>query len=412
MSENIKKNEETRSEVKDAEIVSENESDKSTKEQSKKSDPCRCAKTAVYNAQRKSQKKIKNLIAIIVLLTGALIGSLFLDFAQMVRGEGFSQKALRDAKVVEYVDQTWVAYDDPKVTVRVFTADDCTECVTDEVLVWLRRIVPTMEAQEENINDGSVKAEVEDYGIEHIPAFVFSREIEDTDFYRQAEVLFEKSGDEYILKTAQLGVPVGQYITSPEIGDSIAIGDDTAPITIIEYSDFECPFCKVLHPVVEEALKEYGDQIQYVYKHLPLPDNERAIPAAIAAECAHAQGEFLPYANILFSRQAQWSKQKTDFSFNAYARELGLDRAEFAACLKEEQHAEAISAERDEAIEYGLTGTPTLFVNDQFSGGVITYEKLKEMIDTELIAQEEDTQTVEKNDEVNVKSETVIKIER
>lgn len=378
------------------------------KETHKTSDKCQCAKTAVYNAQRKSQKKIKNLIAIIVLLTGALIGSFFLDFAQMVRGEGFSQKALRDAKVVEYVDQTWVAYDDPKVTVRVFTADDCMSCVTDEVLVWLRRIVPTMEATEEDINDADLKIEAEEYGIKHIPAFVFSREIADTDFFRQAEILFEKNGDEYILKTAQLGVPVGEYIASPTIGDAITVGEKSAPITIIEYSDFECPFCKVLHPVVEEALKEYGDKINYVYKHLPLPDNERAIPAAIAAECAHEQGKFLPYANILFSRQVQWSKQKTDFSFHSYARELGLDRVEFAACLKEEKHTEKIVNERDEAIEYGLTGTPTLFVNDEFSGGVITYEVLKEMIDAEL-SQSEDLMISDKEiltDEIETEERT------
>lgn len=383
MSEEVNKNNDIKKSVKDAQIISEEKS--VTKNKVHKTDgKCSCAKTAVYNAQRKSQKKIKNLIAIIVLLTGALVGSLFLDFAQMVRGEGFSQKALRDAKVVEYVDQTWVAYDDPKVTVRVFTADDCTDCVTDEVLVWLRRIVPTMEASEEDINDGHLEAEAKEYGIKHIPAFVFSREIEDTDFFRQAEILFEKSGDDYILKTAQLGVPVGEYITSPTIGKAITVGEESAPITIIEYSDFECPFCKVLHPVVEEALKEYGDKVNYVYKHLPLPDNDRAIPAAIAAECAHAQGEFLPYANILFSRQAQWSKQKTDFSFNSYARELGLDRVAFAACLKEENHTKKILSERDEAIEYGLTGTPTIFVNDEFSGGVITYEVLKEMIEAEL----------------------------
>lgn len=407
MSETIEKDTDAQNSVKDAEIITEDKNTTKTNEH-KKDAKCSCAKTAVYNAERKSQKKIKNLIAVIVLLTGALIGSLFLDFAQMVRGEGFSQKALRDAKVVEYVDQTWVAYDDPKVTVRVFTADDCASCVTDEVLVWLRRIIPTIEATQENINEDILKKEAEDYGIEHIPAFIFSQEIEDTDFFRQAEILFEKNGDEYILKTAQLGVPVGEYITSPTIGDAISVGEVSAPITIIEYSDFECPFCKVLHPVVEEALKEYGDKINYVYKHLPLPDNERSIPAAIAAECAHQQGEFLPYANILFSRQAQWSKQKTDFSFNSYARELGLDRVAFAACLTDEKHTEKISSERDEAIEYGLTGTPTLFVNDQFSGGVITYEELREMIEVELSNYSEHVESKEDEGSSSVQSETVI----
>lgn len=398
MSEEVKKNDTESSSVKDAELVDEKDAaDKKT--QHSTDGTCRCAKTAVRNAQRKSQKKIKNLIAIIVLLTGAFIGSLFLDFAQLIRGEGFSQKALRNASVVEYVDQTWVGYDDPKVAVHVYTAEDCADCVTDEVLVWLRRIVPTMEATAKDVRDEDVRDAAEDYGIKHIPAFVFSREIEDTDFFRQADILFEKSGDEYILKTAQLGVPVGEYITPPSVGSSITVGNENATVTIIEYSDFQCPFCKVLHPVVEEALKEYEGKVRYVYKHLPLPENERAVPAAIAAECANEQDAFLPYVNILFSRQAQWSKQNTNFSFNAYARELGLDRVAFAACLDEESHIEKINAEKEDAISYGLTGTPTLFVNGQFSGGVITYEKLKEMIDAELAGDEDEEETPEDQDD-------------
>jgi len=154
---------------------------------------------------------------------------------------------------------------------------------------------------------------------------------------------------------------------------------------LVEFSDFQCPYCKAFHSTIEEALGEYGDQIQFVFKQLPLESiHPMARTAALASECANEQGKFLDYAGRLFDFQDNWGKAANDRIFKTYAAQLGLNNEEFGSCLDEKEYEDKINADLEEAMSFGISGTPALFVNDQFISGVSTFEDLKSIIDEEL----------------------------
>ncbi|HMN19223.1 MAG TPA: thioredoxin domain-containing protein [Candidatus Moranbacteria bacterium] len=333
-------------------------------------------------------KKIKNLVALSILLTGLLVGSLLVDVMQLVRGGGFSQRILNKSDVFRFADKTWVAYADPVVKVQIITDDTCKECAPDEALVGLRRVLPTILTEKVDIKSDAGKELAQKVGVKAIPAFVFSKEVEETEIFTQAQQIFDKKEDMYVLRAADLGLPVGKYIEGPkfEEGD-IAVGPAEAKVRVVEFSDFQCPYCKKMHEeVIAKMLKDYEGKIQFVFKQLPLTSiHPNAQSAALAAACAADQGKFVPYSDKLFAAQEEWGKLKDAGAvFKGYARTVGLNSADFNKCYDEKKHAEQISRNTAEAQELGVTGTPSLFVGDQFQSGLQTYEDLKKVLDEQL----------------------------
>ena len=137
-------------------------------------------------------------------------------------------------------------------------------------------------------------------------------------------------------------------------------GDADAPVTLVEYGDFECPFCGRAEPVVRELLNEFGNDLRYVFRHLPLSDvHPRAQLAAEAAEAADDQGAFWEMHDLLFDRQDALEPK----NLVEYARELGLDVDRFTEQLRRHEHAGRIASDVDDADLSGVSGTPTFFVN-------------------------------------------------
>ena len=137
-------------------------------------------------------------------------------------------------------------------------------------------------------------------------------------------------------------------------------GDADAPVTLVEYGDFECPFCGRAEPVVRELLNEFGHDLRYVFRHLPLSDvHPRAQLAAEAAEAADDQGAFWEMHDLLFDRQDALEPK----NLVEYARELGLDVDRFTEQLRRHEHAGRIASDVDDADLSGVSGTPTFFVN-------------------------------------------------
>ncbi|MCA9365063.1 MAG: thioredoxin domain-containing protein [Candidatus Moranbacteria bacterium] len=328
------------------------------------------------------------LLPVAIILAGLFVGSLFVDVAQMFSGSGFSQKALSEASVIESGGRSWVAYDEPVVNVTVYSSSDCENCAPEEVLAWLRRMIPTLGATEADIESVEGQKLVDAGTIQAIPAFVFDKNIEETTFYTQAQQVFVDVSDNMkLLDTAALGVPAGKYLALPEVGeDAIVVGSVDAPITMIEYSDFQCPYCKAFHEeTVKPMLAEYGDQVRFIYKHLPLVSiHPRATISALASECANEQGEFLPYADLLFENQEKWGQGEGVTDFVSYARQLRLNTQEFSACMEENRYADRIAADSAEASRFGASGTPAFFLNDQFNSGLVPFEQLKVQIEGEL----------------------------
>jgi protein-disulfide isomerase len=167
----------------------------------------------------------------------------------------------------------------------------------------------------------------------------------------------------------------------PEDDDPV-FGPDSAPITIIEFSDFECPYCRKWHVEVWPRLLEaYPDQIRLVYRDFPLTNiHANATPAAAAANCAGDQDFYWEFNESLFS--GRYSLNKT--SYQAYADELGLDMDAFNECLDSGRHNAEVMADFEYAAGLGVSSTPTFFINGIPIIGAQPFEVFTQLIDKEL----------------------------
>jgi protein-disulfide isomerase len=143
-------------------------------------------------------------------------------------------------------------------------------------------------------------------------------------------------------------------------------GNKDATVTLVEYSDFQCPACASFQPVVKEILASYGDKLRFEYKHYPLPIHPYAQQAAIAAEAAGQQGKFFEYHDALFENQNEWTKSPTPVAFfTKYAQELGLDVEKFKQQQKSAFLRDAVRDDLNAARELSLTATPSFFLNGE-----------------------------------------------
>jgi protein-disulfide isomerase len=158
-------------------------------------------------------------------------------------------------------------------------------------------------------------------------------------------------------------------------------GDFNAPITLVEFSDFECPFCARHYPTLKKILEDYKGKVRLVYKHFPLSFHPNAQKAAEASECADEQGKFWEYHDKLFENfQNGYSLEK----FKQWAKELGLDTKKFNDCLDSGKYAKKVQEDYQEGVQKGVNGTPTTFVNGQPISGALPYDSFKEIIDSIL----------------------------
>ena len=157
-------------------------------------------------------------------------------------------------------------------------------------------------------------------------------------------------------------------------------GNKNAKITIVVFSEFQCPFCSRVLPTLDQVHKEYGDKVRVVFKHNPLSFHKDAPLASEAALAAHAQGKFWPYHNILFKNQRALKRENLE----AYAQELGLNMAKFKADLDSNKFASQIKADQALATKVGARGTPTSFVNGRKLRGAQPFPSFKRLIDEML----------------------------
>jgi protein-disulfide isomerase len=173
------------------------------------------------------------------------------------------------------------------------------------------------------------------------------------------------------------GAPVQGLTVRP---DDPAKGSPSAPVTLVVFSDFQCPYCSRLTPTLAEVEKAYGPKVRIVWKNQPLPFHANAMPAALAAEAARQQGKFWPMHDRLFANQQLLS----DAQYAQYARELGLDLARFDAARRSPQAQARIAEDQALAGKVGAGGTPTMFVNGVKVEGAVPFASLKTVIDQQL----------------------------
>lgn len=169
-------------------------------------------------------------------------------------------------------------------------------------------------------------------------------------------------------------LPIGEF--DPVIGPA------DAPVTIVEFSDFECPFCqRHFQEVYPLLMSEFGDQIRYVYRDFPLNSiHPNAAPAAEAGLCALEQDAFWPYHDLLFGGPLDLNRA----SYESYASSLGLDVDAFILCLDDGRYFEEVEADLEIGIETGVSSTPTFFINGIGLVGAQPFEVFQQIINYEL----------------------------
>ena len=157
-------------------------------------------------------------------------------------------------------------------------------------------------------------------------------------------------------------------------------GPATAPVTMVEYSEFQCPFCGRVSPTVKQVLETYGDRVRLVFRDYPLPFHDKARGASEAAQCAHSQGKFWEYHDKLFANQQALDSD----NLKKYAAEIGLDTTAFNQCFDEGKFKSVVDANQAGGDALGVQGTPAFFINGRFLSGAVPFEAFQEIIEEEL----------------------------
>lgn len=207
---------------------------------------------------------------------------------------------------------------------------------------------------------------------------------------RQTVPVFISDNGKYLV----LGTELMDTTVDPqkEIMEKITLKDiptkgaENAKVVIVEYSDFQCPFCKRGKDMLPDIMKEYGDKVKIAYKQLPLRNHNWAMPAAIASTCVYQEGgdgKFWAYHDKLFDNQKEITLENSNEKFNQYAKEIGLDTKKFDACLKSKEAQAKVESQMKEATDIGVQSTPTFVVNGMIVPGA-NPEGLKSAIELHL----------------------------
>ena len=181
---------------------------------------------------------------------------------------------------------------------------------------------------------------------------------------------------ERIVAEAVAGLEAGSTADSGNdmselVDDDPSIGDDDAPVVIVEFSAYACPYCgRHFNETVDPLLDNYGEHIRYVYRDYPTINPQVSFPAAMAANCARDQGAFWEYHDALFNNQNQLG----DDFFRQLAADLELDTGQFNNCLTDETYYDEVNNDYLDGLVNNISGTPSFYINGEFYSGALPYE--------------------------------------
>lgn len=184
--------------------------------------------------------------------------------------------------------------------------------------------------------------------------------------------------------------PAEPDVINISIDDDATLGDKNAKVTMVEFSDFQCPFCTKFYKNTLSQIKEkYVDtgKVYFVYRDFPIGSHQKAKKAAESAECARNQQEekFWGMHDLIFDNQVEWAKSDdANQVFKRFASEIGLDSSKFSSCLDEGKFTQEVENDLQDGIKYGVTGTPTFFINGKKLVGAQDFSKFESMIEAEL----------------------------
>ncbi len=163
---------------------------------------------------------------------------------------------------------------------------------------------------------------------------------------------------------------------------SFSVGSNQPEVIVVEFLDFQCPFCKQMVPVFHQLIRDYENKpVTFVFRHFPIiTKHPFAFNSALAAECARDQQAFLPMHDLLYENQDRF----TNSTISTIASTLNLNLTDFNTCLAERKYQTRITKDLSDGFDLGITGTPAIYINDRIIIGATPYEELKNIIDHEL----------------------------
>jgi protein-disulfide isomerase len=170
---------------------------------------------------------------------------------------------------------------------------------------------------------------------------------------------------------------VEETVPGVEPGDGPWKGSSDAPVTIVEFSDFSCKACRAAQPRIAELLEETGEEVRLVYRHFPLRPEGGLFAAAVAAECAHRQSAFWPMHDLLFGHEGDFDRE----DLIGYAKQVGLDTGRFVTCMDSEDAARVVRDDRAAGASWGVSGTPTFFINGRRVTGLPGLPAMEQLIE-------------------------------
>ncbi len=184
-----------------------------------------------------------------------------------------------------------------------------------------------------------------------------------------------------VQKRPAAGRPDPAAVYKVELGDAPVKGSATALVTIVMWTDYQCPYCARVQDTLDQIAENYGRKVRFVHKHNPLGFHPRAMPAALAAEAARRQGKFWKMNDRLFDNQ----KQMTDENFRKWAKKIGLKVRRFEKDMKDGELKRRIEADQAQGIALGARGTPAFFINGRFLSGAQPLANFSQVIDEEIV---------------------------
>jgi len=340
------------------------------------------------STEDKERTKVQNMMAAAIVLAGLFVGSLYVDIAQLVRGEGVSLKKLDKVDVFSANGKTWVSSNDPIVNLTVINDDTCEKCDVEPVLAAIKKTaLPTLTTKKVDASSPEGQKLLSDHGLKAIPAFIFDSKLKDAEFFEQAKQIFKEENGVFVLDNEKAGVPMGKYVVLPEFKSAApSLGSDDAKVAVIIFGDFQCPFSKSFHDTFTKVYPKYQDKIKVSFHQFPLVSiHPQAFNGALASLCAGEQNKFWEMQDALFGNQKEWGEKSGDkVTFEKYARNLGINAGQFKQCMTDEKYKDEVAKDQQLAADFQLTGTPSVFVGSQFVNGALTEQKLSEMLDAEV----------------------------
>lgn len=192
---------------------------------------------------------------------------------------------------------------------------------------------------------------------------------------KKIETEYVKALREKSTVTIELAPPQAKVAAA----ESLAFGPKNAPVTLVEFADYECPYCQKVAPDMKKLMADLGDKVTFEYRDFPLPMHARAEKAAEAARCASKQNKFWEFHDEIFH-----SKELDTDQLKAQARALKLDTNLFDKCLDSGEEAAAIEKDKKEGIRLGISGTPSFFINGHYLSGALDYAALRQVVEQQL----------------------------